>query len=108
MSAHTAVTFTTDTATVAGTFPDGGGPVLDGDAALSSVVSGILSADGPDKVRVIEPNIDYVFTPGRATAADVAAAMLAAGAGRGSLNDAGWDALTHALGLPDADAGLIH
>jgi hypothetical protein len=107
MSATTAITFTTDTGTVTGAISgDSGGVVLGGDEGLVASVAGILSTDGPDTVRVLEPNVDYRFTPGRDTAADVAAAMLAVGAGRrGRLDDTGLDALTDALGV--ADLGLI-
>ena len=48
-------------------------------------------------MRVAEPNLDYVFTDSRDTLADVAAAMLVAGNGRGRLSDAGWDALDAAM-----------
>jgi hypothetical protein len=57
---------------------------------------------------VIEPDVDYVFSPGRDTLADVAAAMLATGGGRGRLSDSGWDALAVALGEDASDGPVIH
>ncbi|AGB27333.1 hypothetical protein Mycsm_07239 (plasmid) [Mycobacterium sp. JS623] len=73
------------------------GGLLGGEPALVAIVREILAGSLPKSVRVAEPNLDYVFTPGRDTAADVAAAMLVAGNGRGRLSDAGWDALDAAM-----------
>lgn len=78
------------------------GGLLGGDPSLVAIVRQILTGNLPRSVRVAEPNIDYHFTLGRDTIADVAAAMLVAGNGRGRLSDAGWDALDAAL---DADTG---
>jgi hypothetical protein len=73
------------------------GGLLGGDPALVAIVREILAGSLPKTVRVAEPNLDYVFTAKRDTAADVAAAMLVAGNGRGRLSDAGWDALDAAM-----------
>ena len=52
-----------------------------------------------------------MFTDSRDTLADVAAAMLVAGNGRGRLSDAGWDALDAGMADdpgPDTDSPVIH
>ena len=71
--------------------------LLGGEPSLVAIVREILAGSLPKRVRVAEPNLDYVFTDGRDTLADVAAAMLVAGNGRGRLSDAGWDALDAAM-----------
>ena len=73
------------------------GGLLVGEPALVAIVREILAGSLPKTVRVAEPNLDYVFTGNRDTVADVAAAMLVAGNGRGRLCDAGWDALDGAM-----------
>jgi hypothetical protein len=73
------------------------GGLLGGDPSLVAIVRQILTGNLPRSVRVADPNIDYHFTARRDTVADVAAAMLVAGNGRGRLSDAGWDALDAAL-----------
>lgn len=83
--------------------PDGrddvvAGGILGGDEQLVAHVRGILSDLGPDSVCVIEPNVYYVFTECRDTVADVAAAMVAAGGGRGQLSDRGRDVLLATVG----------
>jgi hypothetical protein len=65
-----------------------------------------LTGNLPRSVRVAEPDINYHFTAGRDTVADVAAAMLVAGNGRGRLSDTGWEALDEAM-VSDADAQTI-
>jgi hypothetical protein len=89
------------------------GGLLGGAPALVKIVREILAGSLPQKVRVAEPNLDYVFTENRDTAADVAAAMLAAGNGRGRLSDAGWEALDAAMEDDtaedvDADSPIIY
>lgn len=64
-----------------------------GEPALVAIVGEILPGRLPKRVRVAEPDLDYVFSENRDTVADVAAAMLVAGNGRGRLSDSGWDAL---------------
>lgn len=73
------------------------GGLLAGEPAMVAIVCQILAGSLPKKVRVAEPNLDYVFTGHRDTAADVAAAMLVAGNGRGRLSDTGWEALDAAM-----------
>ena len=110
--APTTITFSTDRGVIAYSAlerrqPDepGGiaGGLLGGDPSLVAIVREILAGSLPKKVRVAEPNLDYVFTPTRDTLADVAAAMLVAGNGRGRLSDSGWDALDAAMADEDAD-----
>lgn len=86
-----------------------GGGLLAGDPNLVALVRTILTGTTPEHVRVAEPNFDYRFTAARDTLADAAAAMLAAGNGRGQLSDAGWDALAQAIAGDDVDGpGLVH
>jgi hypothetical protein len=118
--APTTITFRTDRGLVAYSAlerpqPDepGGvaGGLLGGEPSLVAIVREILAGSLPKRVRVAEPNLDYVFTDSRDTLADVAAAMLVAGNGRGRLSDAGWDALDAAMADdagPDADSPVIH
>jgi len=73
------------------------GGLLGGEPALVAIVREILAGSLPKTVSVAEPNLDYVFTGNRDTAADVAAAMLVAGNGRGRLSDTGWAALDAAM-----------
>ena len=110
--APTTITFSTDRGVIAYSAlerpqPDepGGiaGGLLGGDPSLVAIVREILAGSLPKKLRVAEPNLDYVFTPTRDTLADVAAAMLVAGNGRGRLSDSGWDALDAAMADEDAD-----
>ncbi|MCB1287779.1 MAG: hypothetical protein KDB47_08810 [Mycobacterium sp.] len=104
--APTTITFRTDRGVIAYSAmerpqPDDPGRVanglLGGDPSLVAIVREILAGSMPKSVRVAEPNVDYVFTANRDTLADVAAAMLVAGNGRGRLSDAGWDALDAAM-----------
>ena len=104
--APTTITFRTDRGAIAYSAlerpqPDepGGvaGGLLGGEPSLVAIVREILAGSLPKTVRVAEPNLDYVFTGNRDTVADVAAAMLVAGNGRGRLCDAGWDALDAAM-----------
>lgn len=117
MSAPAVIALTTDRGTVAYTRLERpqpeeptvvAGGLLAGHPDLVAAVRGILTGRDPDRVRVIEPDVDYVFSPGRDTLADVAAAMLATGAGRGRLSDSGWDALSAALGEDAPDGPGIH
>lgn len=73
------------------------GGLLGGEPALVAIVREILAGSLPKTVRVAEPNLDYMFTRNRDTAADVAAAMLVAGNGRGRLSDTGWEVLDAAM-----------
>lgn len=86
--------------------------LLGGEPSLVAIVREILAGNMPKSVRVAEPDLDYVFTAGRDTLADVAAAMLVAGNGRGRLSDAGWDALDAAMAGdesgPDTNSPVIH
>jgi hypothetical protein len=87
------------------------GGLLGGEPSLVAIVREILAGSLPKRVRVAEPNLDYVFTDSRDTLADVAAAMLVAGNGRGRLSDAGWDALDAAMADdagPDTGSPVIH
>lgn len=87
------------------------GGLLGGEPALVAIVREVLSGTLPKTVRVAEPNLDYVFSAARDTLADVAAAMLVAGNGRGRLSDSGWEALDAAMDAdptPDTDAPVIH
>lgn len=118
----TTITFTTDRGVVAYSARerprsdhDPGGVasgLLGGEPTLVAIIRQILTGNLPKRVRVAEPNLDYVFTEGRDTLADVAAAMLAAGNGRGRLSDAGWDALDAAMASdnesPDTDSPIIY
>ncbi|CDO91298.1 hypothetical protein AWC29_00740 [Mycobacterium triplex] len=85
--------------------PPGGiaGGLLGGEPALVAIVREILAGSLPKTVRVAEPNLDYMFTRNRDTAADVAAAMLVAGNGRGRLSDTGWEVLDAAMESDRAD-----
>jgi hypothetical protein len=71
--------------------------LLGGEPALVAIVREVLAGRLPKSVRVAEPNLDYVFSENRDTVADVAAAMLVAGNGRGRLSESGWDALDAAM-----------
>ena len=84
--------------------------LLGGEPALVAIVQEVLAGSLPKRVRIAEPNLDYVFTDSRDTLADVAAAMLVAGNGRGRLSDAGWDALDAAMADDDTDTDgpVIH
>lgn len=119
--APTTITFTTSRGVVAYSAlerplagePGGiAGGLLGGEPALVVIVGEILAGNLPHRVRVAEPNLDYVFSANRDTVADVAAAMLVAGNGRGRLSDAGWDALDAAMVgdtlEADADGPVIH
>ena len=109
------ITFRTDRGVIAYSAlerpqPDEPGGVADGllggEPSLVAIVREILAGSLPKRVRVAEPNLDYVFTDSRDTLADVAAAMLVAGNGRGRLSDVGWDALDAAMADrpgPDTD-----
>lgn len=79
------------------------GGLLGGDPTLVTIIQGILGGRLPTRVRVAEPNLDYVFSPSRDTLADLAAAMLAAGNGKGRLCDTGWEALDAAMEADSAD-----
>ncbi|GAT07714.1 hypothetical protein H7I77_09815 [Mycolicibacterium novocastrense] len=105
-------TFTTDRGVIAYTqlerpvAEEGGvvaGGILGGDAELVALVHDILAGGPPDQVCVAEPNLYYRFTEDRDTLADVAAAMLVVGNGRGQLSDRGWDALHATLAEEDGD-----
>lgn len=102
----TSITFSTPRGTVTYTTkgtplptePGGtAGGLLGGEPTLVTIVQGILSGNLPKRVRVAEPNLHYEFSSTRDTLADMAAAMLAAGNGRGRLSDTGWDALDAAM-----------
>jgi hypothetical protein len=84
--------------------------LLGGEPSLVAIVREVLAGSLPKRVRVAEPNLDYVFSDSRNTLADVAAAMLVAGNGRGRLSDAGWDALDAAMAEdpgPNTDSPVI-
>lgn len=102
----TTITFTTDRGTVAfrgiAVEPAGATLRLLGDPSLVAIVREVLAGNLPKRVRVADPDIDYVFTANRDTLADIAAAMLVAGNGRGRLSDSGWDALDAAMAGDDA------
>ena len=118
--APTTITFRTDRGVVAYSAverpqPDepGGvaGGLLGGEPTLVAHVRDFVACSLPKRARVAEPNLDYVFTDSRDTLADVAAAMLVAGNGRGRLSDAGWDALDAGMADdagPDTDSPVIH
>ncbi len=85
--------------------------LLGGEPSLVAIVREILAGSLPKRVRVAEPNLDYVFTDSRDTLADVAAAMLVAGNGRGRLSDTGWDVLDAAMAErpgPETDSPVVH
>ena len=93
--APTTITFRTDRGVIAysamerpETDEPGGvaGGLLGGEPALVAIVREILAGSLPKTVRVAEPNLEYVFSERRDTLADVAAAMLVAGNGRGRLS----------------------
>ena len=71
--------------------------LLGGDSSLVAIVRQVLTGNIPKSVRVAEPNLEYRFSAARDTVADVAAAMLVAGDGRGCLSDSGWEALDAAM-----------
>jgi hypothetical protein len=73
------------------------GGLLAGDPHLVHQVRAMLSGM-TDHVVITPPNVVYHFTQGRDTTADVAAAMLAIGLGRGRLSDQGWQILDPAIG----------
>lgn len=77
--------------------------LLGGDPSLIAIVRQVLTGNLPKTVRIAEPNLHYRFSPARNTLADVAAAMLVAGDGRGRLSDSGWEALDAAM---DGDTGV--
>jgi hypothetical protein len=118
--APTTITFRTDRGVIAYSAlerpqpnePGGVAGLLGGEPSLVAIVREILAGSLPKSVRVAEPNLDYVFTAARNTLADVAAAMLVAGNGRGRLSDAGWDALDAATASepagPDTDSSIIY
>ncbi len=106
--ADSVITFTADAGTLTYLRTAGGEAAFTGDAGLLAAVQAVLDPAGPGRVRVIQPNVDHVFTPARDTPADIAAAMLCAGAGRGDLCDTGWDALADSLDLPPTDPTVIH
>ncbi|MCH9731950.1 MAG: hypothetical protein K0U84_20125 [Actinomycetia bacterium] len=81
------------------------GGLIGGEPALVAIVQQILAGNLPTRVRLADPDLDYVFTAGRDTPADVAAAMLAAGNGKGRLSDTGWEALDAAMAARDARPG---
>ncbi len=87
------------------------GGLLGGDPELVERVRDILAGNGESRVCVVEPNLYYQFTDARDTLADVAAAMLAVGQGRGQISDQGLDALAAALGVeaapPPADGHTV-
>lgn len=92
-----AVTYTTKAA-LPPTQPGGlAGGLLGGEPTLVTIVQGILAGNLPKRVRIAEPNLDYEFSATRDTLADIAAAMLAAGNGKGRLSDSGWEALDAAM-----------
>jgi hypothetical protein len=102
----TNITFTTRRGTVTYTTKSAPPPtqpggitsgLLGGEPTLVTIVQGILGGNLPKRVRVAEPNLDYEFSPTRDTLADMAAAMLVAGNGKGRLSDTGWEALDAAL-----------
>ncbi|MGD9622257.1 MAG: hypothetical protein AB7G47_19710 [Mycolicibacterium sp.] len=82
------------------------GGILGGDTEMIQRVRAVLAGTA-DHVVVVEPNVAYRFSAGRDTLADVAAAMMAAGNGRGELSERGWQILDTALdgGRVDDDAG---
>ncbi len=95
------VTYTTK-ATPPPTQPGGlTGGLLGGEPTLVTIVQGILAGNLPTRVRVAGTDIYYEFSATRDTLADVAAAMLAAGNGKGRLSDTGWDALDAAMECGD-------
>lgn len=118
--APTTITFRTDRGVISYSAYDrpqsgepGGaaGGLLGGDPSLVAIVRGILAGNLPRRVRIAEPNLDYEFSSKRNTPADVAAAMLAAGNGRGRLSDTGWDALDAAMAggePPGTDKPVVH
>lgn len=71
--------------------------LLGGDPSLVAIVRQVLTGNIPKSVRVAEPDLEYQFSAARDTVADVAAAMLVAGDGRGRLSDSGWEALDAAM-----------
>lgn len=73
------------------------GGLFGGDPSLVAIVRQVLTGNVPKTVRIAEPNLDYRFSAARDTVADVAAAMLVAGDGRGCLSDSGWEALDAAM-----------
>lgn len=91
------VTYTANERPVGGEPGFVAGGLLGGDEHLVEWVTFMLTERQIDKVRVVEPNVDFVFTDARDTPADVAAAFLAVGCGRGELSPAGWDVLLDAL-----------
>ncbi|WP_241474180.1 hypothetical protein [Mycolicibacterium neoaurum] len=100
--APTTITFRTERGAVVYSAPESvsGGVangLLGGEPSLVAIVREVLAGNVPKAVRVADPNLHYVFSAGRDTLADVAAAMLVAGNGRGRLSESGWDALDAAM-----------
>lgn len=69
---------------------------LFGPAELTSRVRTVLGEFGPTKVHV-NYWAEYTFTENRDTLADLVAAMVSIGNGRGLLNTPGWDVLEEAM-----------
>ena len=86
------------------------GGVLVGNKPLTDAIRSTLSdTDLPDVV-IAHPSVRYMFTEGRDTPADVAAAMIHAGAGRALLDENGWAFLRDLLDddSEDPDDEIIH
>lgn len=69
---------------------------LFGPEELTDEVRFMLSEFGPDTTDITYW-CTYTFTEGRDTLADIVAALVSTGRGRGLLNDAGWGVLTAAI-----------
>lgn len=72
------------------------GGYLFGPTALVNHVLDLLSDFGPKTVKV-NYWASYTFTPDKDTLADVAAAFVTAGQGRGVLSEEGWEILEEAM-----------
>ena len=89
------------------------GGVLAGDRELTAAIRSVLEEATPLEVTVAHPSVYYVFSEGRDTPADVAAAMIFVGAGRSILSESGWDILNAILDVDEdevdgEDTEIIH
>lgn len=82
------------------------GGVLAGDRDLVAMVCSVLDTSEPNpvtEVTVAHPGVVFEFTEGRDTPADVAAAMVYAGAGRALLGERAREVLNDALPMDDEE-----
>lgn len=77
------------------------GGLLMGDETYAAEIRDVLSDPLTTEVTVAHPGVRYVFSEGRDTPADVAAAMIYVGRGRAILSESGWEVLNAAMSVED-------